>query len=138
LRQVYPGSRLCLGDEGRGVLLHQTVQRGLFWAVALAAALRSLTKGWPAMSMRTGDHSRAPALKGKTKCAAHGGKSTGPRTPYGKARIGAAQLVHGRETRKGRTERSLGLARLAALEALGRSLGLISGPLTRGPQPGSR
>jgi hypothetical protein len=50
----------------------------------------------------------------------------------------AAQLVHGRGTRKRRFERSLGLARLAALEALGRSLGLISGPLTRGPKPGSR
>ena len=35
LRQVGPGVRLCLGDEGRSVLLHQAVQRGLFGAVAL-------------------------------------------------------------------------------------------------------
>ncbi|NDG38876.1 MAG: hypothetical protein EBY28_05650 [Betaproteobacteria bacterium] len=28
------GSSLCLADEGRGVLLHQAVQRGLFRAVA--------------------------------------------------------------------------------------------------------
>ncbi len=35
LRQIGPGCRLCLGDEGRGVLLHQSVQRGLLGAVAL-------------------------------------------------------------------------------------------------------
>jgi hypothetical protein len=35
LRQVDPSGRLCLGDEGRSVLLHQPVQRGLFRAVAL-------------------------------------------------------------------------------------------------------
>ena len=34
-RGLSPGGRLCLGDEGRGVLLHQAVQRGLFRAVAL-------------------------------------------------------------------------------------------------------
>ena len=89
-----------------------------------------------ATSKRTGGQCRAAALKGKTKCAVHGGKSTGPRTLEGKARISAAQLVHGRETREGRLERSQGLARLAELEALGRSLGFISGPLTRGPKPG--
>jgi hypothetical protein len=104
----------------------------------LVAGGRIRCRQCSAKSKRTGVHCRAAALKGKTKCAAHGGKSTGPRTPEGKARIGAAQLVHGRETRKGRTERSLGLARLAELEALGRSLGLISGPLTRGPKPEAR
>ena len=36
LRQVGVGSVLGLGEEGRGVLLHQAVQRGLFRAVALA------------------------------------------------------------------------------------------------------
>jgi hypothetical protein len=35
LRQVGTGSVFGLGEEGRGVLLHQAVQRGLFRAVAL-------------------------------------------------------------------------------------------------------
>ena len=30
-----PGGHLCLGDEGRGVLLHQSVLRGLLGAAAL-------------------------------------------------------------------------------------------------------
>lgn len=88
-----------------------------------------------AKSKRTGVQCRAPALKGKTKCRTHGGKSTGPRTAEGKARSAAAQLVHGRETRKARAERSVGLARLAELDELGRRVGLITGPRTRGPKP---
>ena len=35
LRQVGSGGHLCLGDEGSRVLLHQSVQRGLFRAVTL-------------------------------------------------------------------------------------------------------
>ena len=88
-----------------------------------------------AKSKRTGVQCKAPAIKGKTKCKTHGGKSTGPRTPEGKARIAAAHLVHGRETRCIRKERSEGLARLAELETLGRVLGMITGPRTRGPKP---
>jgi hypothetical protein len=88
-----------------------------------------------AKSKRTGVQCRAPAVKGKTKCKTHGGKSTGPRTPEGKARIAAAHHVHGRETRSIRKERSEGLARLAELETLGRVLGMITGPRTRGPKP---
>jgi hypothetical protein len=88
-----------------------------------------------AKSKRTGVQCRAPAIKGKTKCQTHGGKSTGPRTPEGKARIAAAHLVHGRETRRLRKECSAGLAKVAELETLGRVLGMITGPRTRGPKP---
>ena len=35
LRQVGAGGRLCLGEEGRGMLLLQTEQRGLLRSVAL-------------------------------------------------------------------------------------------------------
>ena len=35
VRQVGAGSVFGLGEESRGVLLHQSVQRGLFRAVAL-------------------------------------------------------------------------------------------------------
>lgn len=90
-----------------------------------------------AMSKRSRLRCRGPAMHGKNVCRMHG-SGNGPRTLEGKARISAAQLVHGRETRQGRLERSQGLARLAELEALGRSLGVISGPLTRGPKPGGR
>jgi hypothetical protein len=65
-----------------------------------------------AKSKRTGVQCRAPAIKDKTKCQTHGGKSTGPRTTEGKARIAAAHLAHGRDTRSIRKERSEGLARL--------------------------
>ena len=40
------------------------------------------------------------ALKGKTRCRLHGGKSTGPRTPEGKARTIAAHTKHGRRSRE--------------------------------------
>jgi hypothetical protein len=88
-----------------------------------------------ASSKRTGRRCRAPAIHGKTKCKTHGGKSTGPRTPDGKARVAAAHLVHGFERRSIRKERSEGMARLAWLESLGRALGMITGPRTRGPKP---
>jgi hypothetical protein len=78
-----------------------------------------------ATSKRTGVKCRAAALRGKTKCASHGGRSTGPKTDEGKARIAAAQLVHGRETRQARIGRSLGLKRLAELEAEARRLGML-------------
>lgn len=75
-----------------------------------------------ATSKRTGVQCRAAALRGKTKCASHGGRSTGPKTAEGKARIAAAQLVHGRETRQSRIDRSLGLKRLAELSRIARAI----------------
>ena len=42
---------------------------------------------------------------------------------------------HGRETREARTERSLASARLAVLEAVGFSIGLLRGTKTRGRRP---
>ena len=46
-----------------------------------------------------------------------------------------ANLKHGRESRETRNERSLGSARLAVLEAVGFSIGLMSGGRTRGVKP---
>ena len=46
-----------------------------------------------------------------------------------------AKTNHGRETREARTERSLASARLAVLEAVGFSIGLMSGGRTRGRRP---
>ena len=89
-----------------------------------------------ALSKRTRQRSQAPAIKGKTKCRFHGGKSTGPRTKAGRARIAAAHTVHGRETRQKRADRSAKMAELYALEMLGRKIGLISGPKPPGRKPG--
>ena len=80
-----------------------------------------------AKSKRTKQQCRNPAIKGKTKCKNHGGRSTGSRTAEGKARQIAANTKHGNETRAIRKERSASLTELYEIEMLGRELGLISG-----------
>ena len=80
-----------------------------------------------AKSKRTKQQCRNPAIKGKTKCKHHGGRSTGSKTLEGKARQIAANTKHGNETRAIREERSAKLAELYELEMLGREMGLISG-----------
>ena len=80
-----------------------------------------------ALSKRTRQRCKAPAVRGKTKCRFHGGRSTGPKTAEGKAAIAKAHTVHGRETRAIRAERSARLAELYELEMLGRNLGMIEG-----------
>ncbi|EAQ05552.1 hypothetical protein SKA53_00659 [Yoonia vestfoldensis SKA53] len=43
-------------------------------------------------------------MKQTGRCTRHGGKSTGPRTEEGRARIAAAQTTHGRLTKEARAE----------------------------------
>ena len=74
-------------------------------------------------------------MKGKAVCRTHGGLSTGPRTEAGRLKARLVNLKHGRETREARSERSLASARLAVLEAVGSSIGLITGGRTRGRRP---
>ena len=88
-----------------------------------------------AKSKRTKLQCAAPALKGKRVCKWHGGRSTGPKTEAGRQRCAQAKTIHGRETRKARTERSLASARLAVLESVGFSIGLMTGGRTRGVKP---
>ena len=88
-----------------------------------------------AKSKRTKLQCAAPALKDKRVCKTHGGRSTGPKTEVGRQRCAEAKTIHGNETRKARTVRSLASARLAILEALGHQLGFMSGTRTRGPKP---
>jgi hypothetical protein len=47
---------------------------------------------------RRGSTCLKPALKNKTGCQLHGGKSTGPRTAEGKARVIVANTKHGRRS----------------------------------------
>ena len=76
-------------------------------------------------------------MKGKRVCKTHGGRSTGPKTEAGRQRCAEAKTMHGRETREARTERSQASARLAVLEAVGFSIGLMSGTRSRGVKPKS-
>lgn len=64
-------------------------------------------------------------MRGKTKCAKHGGKSSGPKTPEGRRRCAAAKTIHGLETRAIRLETAEGLRMLRALEKFGIAIGLI-------------
>jgi hypothetical protein len=88
-----------------------------------------------AKSKRTKLQCAAPALKGKRVCKTHGGRSTGPKTEAGRQRCAEAKTIHGRETREARTERSQASARLAVLETVGFSIGLMTGGRTRGVKP---
>ena len=74
-------------------------------------------------------------MRGKKVCKYHGGLSTGPKTEAGRLSSAKGKTIHGRETRETRTERSLASARLAVLEAVGFSIGLMSGGRTRGRRP---
>ncbi len=87
-----------------------------------------------AQSSRTGHQCGRPARKtSKTqKCQFHGGRSTGPKTEEGKARIAALHTVHGQETRAKRAERSAASARLSRLEDAAHLLGMMTGPRGRG------
>ena len=90
-----------------------------------------------AMSKRTRLQCAKPALKISTtrKCQFHGGKSTGPKSAEGKARIAAAHLVHGGETNLRKLERSQSSLRLAQLEDVMHALGMTTADRTTGRKP---
>lgn len=53
---------------------------------------------------KAGTPCQRPAVKKTGRCTRHGGKSTGPRTEAGRARIAAAQTTHGQSTKEKRAE----------------------------------
>jgi len=83
----------------------------------------------------TGQRCTATSLEGRRTCLRHGGASTGPRTIEGRRKCAAARTVNGWDTIAMRQERSLASARLAVLEQVGFSIGLMKGGRTRGRQP---
>ena len=89
------------------------------------------------MSKNSREQCRKPAMRAssKAKCQLHGGKSTGPLTAEGKARIGAAHLVHGEETTQRKLERSQGSLRMAQLEDVMHALGMTTATRTTGRKP---
>ena len=92
-----------------------------------------------AMSKRSGEQCKKPALKTSRtqKCDFHGGRSTGPKTEAGKARISAAHTVHGRDTREQRAERSVASAKISRLEDAMHVLKMTTAPRARGRKAAS-
>jgi hypothetical protein len=89
---------------------------------------------------RRGLPCRAPAMRGKRRCRLHGGKSTGPRTLEGVARVRAANTKTGRWSAVGkaraRAERQWfwqGYRSLRALERLGLRWAPAANPGTTHP-----
>jgi hypothetical protein len=79
------------------------------------------------------------AVSGKTKCRFHGGLSTGPKTPAGRAACAKAKTIHGRETNDARRRRVEGMTRLRRLVDLGVAGGFIQKRITgRRPSPAKR
>lgn len=74
---------------------------------------------------RAGTPCKNPAITGKERCRMHGGKSTGPRTAEGKARIAAAHLVHGRRTRARDEARKQAWSELRRIERKMRQQGFL-------------
>ena len=81
-----------------------------------------------AKSKRTGQQCGRPALKTSrtSKCALHGGRSTGPKTPEGKARAIAAHTKTGEFSNAARDAHARASARLLRLEDAAIVLGLIT------------
>ena len=90
-----------------------------------------------AMSKHSREQCRKPALKvSKTqKCQFHGGRGSGPKTAEGKARVGAAHLVHGNETKALRRERSQKAAELLQLEDVMHVARMTTATRTAGRKP---
>ncbi|MGD2169927.1 MAG: HGGxSTG domain-containing protein [Chlamydiota bacterium] len=53
-----------------------------------------------AKSKRSGEQCKNWAIRGKTKCKFHGGKSIGPRTAIGKEKARQAHVTHGLKTQQ--------------------------------------
>ena len=88
-----------------------------------------------AHSKRTKLQCGKPALKGKSVCQFHGGRSTGAKTKEGRLRIAHSKTKHGNETRQTRAERSAKSAELASLEDMMHLTGMTNAPRTRGRKP---
>jgi hypothetical protein len=67
---------------------------------------------------RRGAPCRSWSVRGRRRCRMHGGKSTGPRTAEGRARIAAANTTHGERTKAAKAER-------AQLAKLGKAIRLL-------------
>ena len=88
-----------------------------------------------AMSKRSGEQCKKPALRGKAVCEFHGGRSTGPKTEAGKARQRAAVLKTGNYTKEAMEDKARSMRVLAGLEDALYVLNMTTMPRTRGRKP---
>jgi len=90
-----------------------------------------------AKSKRTKLQCGRPALRNsKTqKCNFHGGRSTGPKTAEGRAKISQAHLFHGQETLQKRAERQAMSVHLRQFEDIMHVLDMTTGGRWRGAKP---
>ena len=100
--------------------------------ILLLACGRIRCRRCSARSKRTQLRCGAPAIKGKTKCYYHGGRSTGPRTEIGKANSAKANLKHGKYTKQAQAEHSEASAQLSQLEDAMYLLGMSNAPRSTG------
>ncbi len=71
-----------------------------------------------AKSKRSDKQCKRAAMRDKSVCHMHGGKSSGPVTEQGRKRCAEAHTIHGRETRQQRQIRSLKFKEMKALMQL--------------------
>lgn len=87
------------------------VMKGGFFARGEDAEAKNQEKPYESKTCgaktRSGNPCKKWGMKPSGRCRLHGGKSTGPRTEEGKARIGASHLKHGRYTKEAIRERRL-------------------------------
>ena len=70
--------------------------------------LWQLGTNWPGTrcgaKTRAGTPCKNPAVTGRARCRMHGGKSTGAKTPEGRAKLRALHWKHGRSTTEAKAE----------------------------------
>lgn len=63
---------------------------------------------WPGLACgaktRAGTPCKNPAVRGKARCRMHGGRSTGAKTPEGRAKLRKLHWKHGRATTEAKAE----------------------------------
>jgi len=74
-----------------------------------------------ALSKRTKLQCGGPAIKGKSKCRFHGGRSTGPKTELGRQICAAAKTIHGDDSR---LDREINLITMQRLRVFAQILGV--------------
>ena len=101
-------------------MANNNLEKGIPWRFGPARPLHSC-----GARTRRGTACQKSPVAGRTRCRLHGGLSTGPKTPEGKARIAAAHWKHGRRSRAFTEARKQIWADLRAVEARMRADGLI-------------
>ena len=101
-------------------MANNNLEKGIPWRFGPARPLQSC-----GARTRRGTACQKSPVAGRPRCRLHGGLSTGPKTPEGKARIAAAHWKHGRRSRGFTEARKQIWADLRAVEARMRADGLI-------------